>query len=254
MTSYFKLVFALALNTFRDSMRSRFFTLFAIFAFVLLYASTLGSMLAVSHEERVLADISLLLIELLCLIYAIFQVSTTLTTEIQNKTIYLVLARPVPRAICLLGKELGVILTTGAISIMLALMAALVIKTRSLDIPPLFFWAVCGSFIKVTIIISFAFIMSLISTSNITSFIVAALFYVLGHVTAQIQPLMQKASGLRLLLLKFCAIIFPNLNLYSVRETDITAFPFTCGALCAALIWIIAAYLMSAWLFSKKEL
>ena len=248
-----KITWNLISNTFVSTIRSRFFSLFAIFSFVLLYASVLGSMLSISHEERVLADISLLLIELLCFVYAVFQVSTTFSDEIRNKNIYLILSRPVPRHICLIGKELGVVLSVAFITFVLSIMAAIVIKTRGLDIPPLFFWAAAGSFIKISILVFFAFLLSLISSTNITAFLMSALLYVLGHVTSQLGPLMQKATGIKFLLLKTCAIVFPNLNLYSAREFAAEGCPFTAMSLLAAILWIAAAYALAAWLFSRKE-
>lgn len=251
--SYLKLIWALSSKTFIESLKTRFSALFAIFAFLLLYASVLGSMLAISHEERVLADISLLLIEILCLAYALFQVSSAFSAEIRNKTIYLVLSRPVPRAVCLAGKETGVMMSAAFITASLSLMAVLVIKSRGLEVPDYFFAAAAGSFIKVAILTSFSFLLSLMSTSDITAFIMSGLFYVLGHVTAEIEPLIRKASGLKYLLLKICSIVFPNLNLYSVRDTAAAGFPFTAMSISAALLWIAAAYILSAWAFSRKE-
>jgi len=251
--SSIKIVNEIALNTFKESLKSRFFALFAIFAFIMLYASALGSMLSISHEERVLADISLLLIEIMCLVYALFHVSSALTREIQEKTIYLILSRPVPRHICLAGKELGVMLTTAFIALITSIMAICVIKTRGLDVPSFFFAAAAGAFLKTAIITAFAFLFSFVSTSDTTAFVMSGLLYVLGHITSELGPLMEKASGAKYLILKACSIIFPNLNLYSLRETAEAGFPLSIGALAAALIWIAAAYAISAWLFSKKE-
>jgi len=251
--SYLKLIWILAYRTFRESLKTRFFLLFAIFAFILMYISVLGSMLAISHEERVLTDISLLLMEILCIVYALFQVSSAFSTEIRNKTIYLVLSRPVPRAVCLAGKETGVMLSTAFIILVLSLMAVFVIKSRGLSVPDYFFAAAVGTFIKTAILTSFAFLLSLLSTSDITAFVMSGLFYVLGHVTSEIEPLVQKASGVKFFILKLCGILFPNLNLYSVRDTAAAGFPFTAGSLSAAFLWISAAYILSAWAFSRKE-
>ena len=248
-----KTLWSLASYTFSSSIRNRFFPLFAIFSFVLLYASVLGSMLSISHEERVLADISLLLIEILCFVYAVFQISNAFSEEIRNKNIYLILSRPVPRHLCLAGKELGIILSVAFMTAVLSIMAAFVIKTRGLAVPDFFLWAAAGIFIKITILTAFSFLLSLLSTSNITPFLLSFLLYILGHVTSQLEPLMQKASGLKFMLLKTCALIFPNFNLYSARELPIDGCPFTFLSISAAVLWILAAYMLSAWIFSKKE-
>jgi len=115
------------------------------------------------------------------------------------------------------------------------------------------FWSAAGVFIKIAILISFAFLLSFFATSNITSFLLSSLLYVLGHAASQLEPLTQKASGIKYLLLKACAMAIPDLNLYSAREFAMEGCPFTSMSLAAALMWISAAYILSVWIFSKKE-
>lgn len=248
-----KQIVLIAKNSFYESVKSRFFSLFCIFAFVILYSSVLASMLAISHEERVLADIALLLIELTAMVYAVFQITSSMSNEIENKTVYLILSRPISKPVYLAGKELGVIFTSVLIFFILGIMAALVIKSRSLNIPDSFIWSLLGSFIKVAILTSFSLFMSLIATSAISTFILSCIFWILCHITSQIEPLMQQVGGIKLYLLKMMSVIFPNFSLYSIRDYNITCFPFDIGALSAALLWIIAAYLLSLCALSKKE-
>ena len=248
-----KIVSAIAFNSFTESVRNRFFALFCIFAFVMLYASVIASMLAVSHEGRVLADISLLLIELIALAYALFQVSSSMSAEMESKSVYLVLSRPVSRAAYLAGKEAGVMLTTALIIVIMGLMSASAVKLRGLHLPEFYCWALTGSFIKVAVVTTFAFFMSLISTSNISTFVISCIFWILGHFTAELVPLMAKASGVKLFTYKVFEIIFPNLGVFSVRDAAYAGCPFTAGGTAAALMWMTAAYLISLWLFLKKE-
>jgi len=64
MKNFFPLAWAVAANSFVESVRHRFFTLFSIFAFTAIYASVLAGVMAVEEEARVLTDLGLALMEL----------------------------------------------------------------------------------------------------------------------------------------------------------------------------------------------
>jgi Cu-processing system permease protein len=100
-----------ALNTYREAVRARI--LFGLFA---LAFATAGYSLVVGaytlHDQlRVVSDLGAASISLYGVITAVVLSSTSLYRELELKTIYPVLARPVSRTEYLLGKFLGTVLT-----------------------------------------------------------------------------------------------------------------------------------------------
>src|SRR3974390_903863 len=102
----------LSLNQWREQWRNRSFQVALFFAGILIYASILLGALAVDQETRALLDFGQSFIELMGLGMAAFGAATGILREIETKTIYMVLTRPVPRWAYLLGRYFGLLLTT----------------------------------------------------------------------------------------------------------------------------------------------
>src|SRR3974390_1576766 len=106
------LIVILSLNQWREQWRNRSFLIALFFAGILLYASVLLGMLAVDQETRALLDFGQSFIELMGLGLAAFGAATGILREMETKTLYMVLTRPVPRWAYLLGRYFGLLLTT----------------------------------------------------------------------------------------------------------------------------------------------
>lgn len=243
---------AVALNSFSESVRHRFFTLFSVFAFTAIYASVLAGILAVDQEARVLADTGLALMELTALAYVLFQVSSSLLREAETKNIYLVFSRPVPRWLYLAGKQAGVMLTTAFMLLVMGLMHLSLLYVRGFGAPEGYFWALAGSFLKLAVISSFAFFVSLFSTSAVSTLVISGILWTLGHFMPETRFLLEKAEGMKALALKGALLLVPNLQLFNVRDLP-GAAPLSLPALAAAAAWILGAYLASLFLLSRKE-
>lgn len=247
------LIRAVAFNSFVESVRNRFFTLFAVFAFTAVYASVLAGVMAVDQEARVLADFGLALIELTALAYSLFAASSTLLREAETKTIYLVFSRPVPRWAYLAGKLCGALLTAG---LMLAVMAAMhlsLLAFRGFGLPAFYAWALAGTFLKLAIIISFAFFVSLFSTSAVSTLVISSIMWTLGHFASEARFLAERAPGLQGAALKAFLLLIPNLQLFNARDAAGAASVLGPAVLFPAAAWVAASCLGALWLLSRKE-
>ena len=102
---------AIALNTFREAVRDRVLYLILAFAVVMILASVLLSLITVGSEQKIIEDFGLAM-------NALFGTATSLLLglglvykEIERKTIYTLLSKPIRRSEFLLGKYLGLCLT-----------------------------------------------------------------------------------------------------------------------------------------------
>jgi hypothetical protein len=106
-------VFAIALNTYREAVRARL--LLGVFGLALatcLY-SILVATLSLNNEARVVADLGAASVSLYAVVVAVVLVSTSLYRELEHRTIFPILSRPIQRWEYLLGKYLGTLLTVG---------------------------------------------------------------------------------------------------------------------------------------------
>ncbi len=101
----------IALHTFREAVRDRVlhgvlgggvFGLFVVLAM---------AELSIDQQQRVVADLGIALVSLLSVGVAVFLGSSMLARELERRTLYLVLPRPLARWHLLVGKYLGIALT-----------------------------------------------------------------------------------------------------------------------------------------------
>jgi Cu-processing system permease protein len=126
----FERVFAIAMNTYREAVRAR--VLHALLALALatgLY-SLLVATLSMNQEPRVVADLGAASISVYAVLVAIVLGSTSLYREVEYKTIFPILARPLRRHEYLVGKYLG---TVATLAVFIALDAAAVLALLAFE-------------------------------------------------------------------------------------------------------------------------
>lgn len=240
-------------NSFSESVRNKFFTLFAVFAFTAIYASVLAGVMAVDQEARVLGDFGLALMELTALAYALFSASSVLLKEAETKTIYLVFSRPVPRWAYLAGKLAGLLLTTAFMLAVMGVMHLLLLKFRGFGIPQGYAWALAGSFLKLSVITSLAVFISLFSTSAVSALIISGIGWTVGHFASETRFMAERAQGAGAAVLKAVSWLIPDFQLFNARDAAGAACTLSGGAFFAAAAWVLAAYLGALWLLQRKE-
>lgn len=99
-------MFAIALNTIRELIRNRFFSVILFLGIIFIIISFVLDTLALNELERVLYDFGLSFIELTGLAVILFLGGGMIAREIEGRTIFLMLSKPVARSSIFLGKFL----------------------------------------------------------------------------------------------------------------------------------------------------
>ncbi len=104
-------VFAVAMNAYREAVRAR--VLYGLLAFALAACgySVIVASLSLDQQARVVSDVGAASISLCAVLVAIVLGATALYRELELKTIFPILARPIRRHEYLVGKYLGILLT-----------------------------------------------------------------------------------------------------------------------------------------------
>src|SRR3989442_6273224 len=102
---------AIALNTFREAIRHRLAYLLLVFAGVMTSFAQILSFLAVGSEEKIIKDFGLASIDLFGVLTAVFIGIGLVSREIERRTVYTLLAKPLHRFEFILGKYAGLAIT-----------------------------------------------------------------------------------------------------------------------------------------------
>jgi ABC-type transport system involved in multi-copper enzyme maturation permease subunit len=220
-------VAVIALNTFRESLRDRILYNLAVFALALMGLSVLLADLTVMEHHRMITDMGLAAISLVGVIIAIFVGIGLVSREIERRTVYTIVARPITRAQFVLGKYLGLVMT---LAVNVLVMSAVYVAILGLYGAPVrwsLFQAVQLIFVELLLVTALALFFSTFSTATLSAIFTLGLF-VIGHLTADLQGIAEKSkSGLLKSVVAAVYYICPNLELLNVKGQATLGIPVT---------------------------
>ncbi|MGA9890477.1 MAG: ABC transporter permease, partial [Candidatus Acidiferrales bacterium] len=126
---------AVAVNTFREAVRDRVLYNLIFFALMMIGAAILVGQISIGVERLVIVNLGLSAISIFGIIMAIFIGVGLVYKEIEKRTLYSLLAKPIRRWEFLVGKFAGLLLTlvVNTALMTLGLAAALFYVSRSFD-------------------------------------------------------------------------------------------------------------------------
>jgi ABC-type transport system involved in multi-copper enzyme maturation permease subunit len=104
-------ILTIARNTFRENIRDKILYNLILFALIMILSSVALGQLTLGHEEKVIVDIGLSAISIFGTLIAIFIGISLVYKELERRTVYALLAKPVHRHEFILGKYLGLLCT-----------------------------------------------------------------------------------------------------------------------------------------------
>jgi ABC-type Na+ efflux pump permease subunit len=285
----FQRILAIAANTLTELTRQKVFYVLLIFALVLIGSSVFMARFSFQQEFQIMKDISLGAMSIFSSLLAIVATARLIPQDVDDRTIYTILAKPVPRFEYLLGKLLGVLLL---LAISVVLMSALFIvvlyvreqtvvsetlrqmsrapreqmddalntvRAAGLNIDILAGVAVI--YLKACLLAALTLFVSTFATTNIFTVMVMVFVYFIGHLqsTAREYWLEQQTTGwLTRAFLALIALIFPDLQAFNLVDEIVAgvAIPLALLAKTALLgIFYTGIYTLAAtFVFYGKEL
>jgi ABC-type transport system involved in multi-copper enzyme maturation permease subunit len=104
-------VLAIAGNTYRENIRDKILYNLILFALIMILSSLALGKLTLGNEDKVLLDLGLSSISIFGMLIAIFIGIGLVYKELEKRTVYALLAKPVHRYEWILGKYLGLLFT-----------------------------------------------------------------------------------------------------------------------------------------------
>jgi ABC-type transport system involved in multi-copper enzyme maturation permease subunit len=204
---------AIAWNTFREAVRNKILYSLLFFAVLIILSAMAIGNLTLHEEVRTIRDVGLFGIDIFGVIIAIFVGVNLLYKELDLKTVYTILPKPLWRWEFVLGKWLGMLLTLAVQMAVMGAVLALVLASEGaqFDIPTL--KAVWLLFVNVMVVTSIAVFFSAFSSPFLSGFFALGCF-VVGRSVPDIRALGEKlGAGAKTTLDLFCNFI-PNLHLF----------------------------------------
>ncbi|MCC8107851.1 MAG: ABC transporter permease [Planctomycetes bacterium] len=191
-------VLQIAKNTFRESIRDKILYVIAFFAAVMMVASVALGWISATDQLQIVQDFSLAILSFFGALMAVFVGTGLIYKEIDKRTIYTILSKPVRRWQFLLGKYLGLlaVLSLAMIGMLVVSMLFVVYAAMNAHTSPIAEWTerVQWGWYAVAVLMVFFELMVVVSIAmffgSVASPILSAIFtfsaYLVGQVSATI--------------------------------------------------------------------
>jgi ABC-type transport system involved in multi-copper enzyme maturation permease subunit len=218
-------ILTIAGMAFTETVRDKILYSILVFALAMIGSSTILVTLSVGGEGRIMKDLGLSCITLFGLFIAVFIGINLVSREIERRTIFSLLSKPVRRAEFLVGKFLGLGLT---LAVNVGVMAAgLMVLAWALEDhwSPRILLAVGFSLLELSIVTATAILFSTFSTPTLSA-VYTLLVFVIGRLTADLMDFASQFGGKSLKATVLCLYyVLPNLarfNLISAVVDDLS--------------------------------
>jgi len=104
-------ILAIAKNTFKEAVRNRILYVILIFALLLIISSGVLSELTIASREKIMRSLGFTAINLFGVAIAVFVGVSLVYNELEKKTIYTIVSKPIGRWQFLMGKYFGLLMT-----------------------------------------------------------------------------------------------------------------------------------------------
>lgn len=246
---------SLALNTFRETIRDRILYALLVFAVLMMASSLLFGTLTVGQDRKIVLDLGLGAIEVFGVAIAVFVGTSMIHKEVDKRTVYTVLTKPVPRHVFILGKFFGLSLT---LWLLLGLMGGAYLGLAAwIGAYQPALWAPLGLIgLELGLLVAVTLFFSTFS-SPLMSMIFTICLYVIGHNTEALRELARKAApGVRLLA-EGLYYALPNLSAFDAKNFAVygQAVPawHWLWALGYGLAYTLALLVTASVLFERRE-
>ncbi|HKW56284.1 MAG TPA: ABC transporter permease [Candidatus Acidoferrum sp.] len=208
-----------ALNTFREAVRDRVLYNLLFFALVMMAAAILVGQISIGIEETVIKSLGLSAISVIGVLIAVFIGVGLVYKEMDKRTLYAVLAKPVRRWEFLLGKfgGLALTLTVNTAAMTLGLFATLLyVKPHLEPGDGVLLVAIYFILLKLLLVVALALLFSCYSTP-LLAILYTATFYLAGQFVEEMRTFhMMKASPQLQALLRGLSYVLPNFENFNV--------------------------------------
>lgn len=102
---------AIALNTFKEAVRNRVLYVLLFFSVLIMLGAWVASTLSIDDETKIVRDLGAGAINFIALLIAVFVGIGLVYNDLDKKTIYTIISKPISRWQFLVGKYLGLLLT-----------------------------------------------------------------------------------------------------------------------------------------------
>jgi ABC-type transport system involved in multi-copper enzyme maturation permease subunit len=259
-----------AVNVFRESVRDRVPYNLVLFAVLLISSSYLIGQLTAGQDVKIIKDLGLAATAVFGLFISIFIGIGLVSKEVERRSIYALLSKPVSRPQFIAGKYAGLVLTLAVNISVMAIALYVVLAYMSWNAPvtaraaweapavdPALLKAIFLIFVELMLVTAIAVFFSTFSTPILSAALTFG-FFIAGHFNADLKNFDRVVdSRAAVLLARGVYHVLPDLSSFDVKTEVVHGLPVTAGYLAATtaygLTYVAALLLVATFIFSRRD-
>ncbi len=263
----------IALITFKEGIRNRALYGITLFALMLFGATALVATMVPREVGKVSVDMALSTISFTGLLIVLFVGINLMAKDLDKRTIYTVLSRPISRSQYIVGKFFGMVLlialTMGILSL-LAMAAIVLLKmAHAADNFTRFSWQLIiladGLTVLMLILLSaISFLFASFTSSSFITLVLTIITYIIGQSLSGVKALVESpqevgitVSPVTIKMVQAAYYLFPNLSLFDIKlqASHALSVPssFVIWTVVYGIVYIALSITLAALIFRKKE-
>jgi ABC-type transport system involved in multi-copper enzyme maturation permease subunit len=220
---------AIAGITFKEAKRDRILYLLFFFAAVAIITSRVLAILTVGDRVKIIKDVGLSSISIFGVLMAVLIGTSLVYKEIDKKTIFTLLSKPLHRAQFILGKFLGLVLTLFVMTALMSLIFLVLLYFHTFKVEWTMLVAIAYIFLELVLITAVAIFFSSFSTPILSS-IFSLAFYLIGHLSWGLELLIKKMrAGVGRSAAQFFYLFLPDLENFNFKTEVVHGLPIPAG-------------------------
>ncbi len=255
----FQRVWSIAINTYRESMRDRILLAVFVFALAMIGFSLFIGSISLEQDKTIIEDMGMALIFFLQLFIVIFVGANLLYKEIERKTFFMIVPKPIRKYEIILGKYVGLGMTNLLVTVFASFVFFGVVfwQAHSFTGFPAMLLAIIFGFIETTVILLVSILFSSFTSPILASVYTVTLFLV-GHSASTLRVVIEKQSffvaryGLYVLY-----YLFPNLEKFNIRNEVVYGIVPDTKQILLVLAYAVAyslfLFILSSIIFERRE-
>jgi len=260
----------IAINVFRESVRDKVLYNLVFFAVMLIAVSYLLSQLTAGQDIKVIKDLGLAAMSLFGLFIAVFIGIGLVSKEVEKRSIYALLAKPIRREEFVVGKYCGLVLTLLVnLAIMTIAYYGVLASVAWLNgawfrphweapaVDPALLKAIAMIFLQLAIVVAIALFFSTFSSPMLAAALTFGL-YVVGHFNADLKNFDRViASKPVAYVARALYYVLPNLAPLDVKSDVVHAVPVPASLLLLnagySVVYVAIVVSSAAFIFARRD-
>jgi len=261
---------AIAINVFRESVRDKVLYNLVLFAILLIGASYLLGQLTAGQDVKIIKDLGLAATSVFGLFIAVFIGIGLVSKEVERRSIYVLLPKPIHRYQLVIGKFVGLSFTLAVNVAVMAVALYAVLLYMSWGVPPLvqsgwdapaldpaLIKAIGLIFVELMLVTAIALFFSTFSTPILSAAFTFGLF-IAGHFSADLRNFDQVVdSPAAIRLARGLYWVLPNLAQFDVKSQVVHAQPVPFGYMAMAsgyaALYVSMLMAVAMYIFSRRD-